>query len=257
MARINVPMRLFFLLSLSVSLTSITGCNRTEANNRRNERDEIDLNQNVTVRGKPQDAVFKDFEKNWRKFISNAPQLAVAVVGTAQPPPVEPLITSECVFSSEAKGYVPQITISWNEPPSPITEMRARLRQQTQQAQSEGASMRLDLGVNYDAFARNYYSSILSTDKLQRFSLPSNSALVNNPNTVILTGPGLFPKLMDFRTQPLQDPATNRRFEKQTVVLREVSEGIAYTMRVSQLSGNNWNADRQLVFTAPVCPNSF
>ena len=257
MAHLNVSMRLFCLLSFFVSLTSITACDRTEANNRRNERDEIDLNQNVTVRGKPQDVVFKDFEKNWRKFISSAPQLTVAVIGTPQPPPVEPVITSECVFSSEANGYVPQMTISWNEPSSPITEVSSRARQQMQQAQVEVPKMRFDLGVNYDAFARNYYSSILSTDKLQRFSLPSNSALVNNPNTVILTGPGLFPKLMDFKAQPVQDPATNRRFEKQTVVLRELSEGIAYTMRVSRPSGNNWNADRQIVFTAPVCPNSF
>lgn len=256
MAHINVHLRWLFLFLLFFCMIWISACGRTEANSHRTEQDEISLDQKVTVKGKPQDLVFKDFEKNWRKFISNAPQFTLPVLPPKQPPPAapEPIITSECVYSADANGYVPQVTISWNEPATAPIELRSRKQTQNQ---SEVPSRRLDLGLNFNPFARNFYSSILSTDKNQRFSLPSNSALISNPETVLLTGPGLFPKLMDFRTQSLQDPSSHRNFDKQTAVLRDLNEGISYTMRVSRLSGQNWNADRQIVFMAPVCPNSF
>jgi hypothetical protein len=249
-------MRLLCLISIVVQVALLTACNRKGDRGRGVESEQIDLSQNVTQQGNSGDLAFKDFAKNWRNFISASPEIAAPVVGTVkrEPAAAEPVIISECVLSPDARGYVPQITIIWNEPASQVTEVRARAQQQ---AQAEVPRMRFDLGLHYNAFGRNYYSAILSTDKLQRFSLPSNSALVNNPEAVVLTGPGLFPKMMDFTSQVVQDRGTSRRFDKQTLVLREVNQGITYTMRVSRLAGNKWNADRQVIFMAPVCPSSF
>jgi len=226
------------------------------------ERDGVDLGQNVTVNSKPLDPVFKDFSNTWRQFISSSPELALAVAegGKRETTPPEPITFSECVFSPDARGYVPQVTITWNEmsekvtsgpaTPGPAIKASAAVAQQP-------PLRRFDLGLHHDPFARNFYSSAFSTDQYKRFSLPSNSALVNNPEAVLLTGPGLFPKLMDYKSVSLQDPATNLPFTKQTLVVRELSEGISNTMRVSHLVGNEWTTDREFIFLAPVCPVSF
>ena len=124
--------------------------------------------------------------------------MAVPVVGTPKQEQAvpEPIIFSECVFSPEAHGYVPLVTITWNEPVGQVVETPAAL---AQQRQGEVHVRRFDLGLHHDPFARNFYSSAFSTDKLKRFDLPPNSALVNNPEAVLLTGPGLFPKLVATR----------------------------------------------------------
>jgi hypothetical protein len=222
----------------------------------RGEHDGVNLGQNVTVNSKPVDPVFKDFPKTWRQFISSSPELALAVIPPEkrEPAPPEAITFSECVFSPDAGGYVPQVTISWNEMSGQVIEARASSAQRTQ---TEEQVRRFDLGLHHDPFTRNFYSSIFSGDRLKRFSLPSNSALVNNPEAVLLTGPGLFPKLMDYRAELLQDPATNRQFTKQTVVVRELSEGISNTMRVSHLVGKEWTTEQEFIFLAPVCPVSF
>jgi len=249
-------MRFSCLIWLFAQIALISACNRQAGQSGGVEGDRINLSQNVTTAGRPVDVAFKDFEKNWRRFISTSPEVAAPVVGTIkrEPSVPEPVIFSECVFSPDAKGYVPQVTISWNEPAAPVAEIRGKA---PQAAPGEAARMRFDLGVHYNAFSRNYYSAILSTNKLQRFSLPSNSALVSNPEAVVLTGPGLFPKLMEFTTQTVQDSKANRRLEKQTMVLRDLNQGISYSMRVSRPAGNQWTADRQMVFMSPVCPTSF
>jgi hypothetical protein len=221
-------------------------------------RDRIELGKNVTVSGKPLDPVFKNFPQSWRQFISTNPDLAVPVTGVAtrqEPTSQQPIIISECVFSPDAQGYVPQVTLSWDEPSG--SSVAARKQQQNAPGQSEQIPVRrFDLGLHHDAFGRNFYSSAMSTDKLKRFYLPPNSALVNNQEAVLLTGAGLFPKLMDYRTLTVRDSSstTNRQFLKQTVVLRELSEGITNTMRVSHLVGRAWKTDQQFVFLVPVCP---
>ena len=217
----------------------------------RGERDEIDLNQNVTVTIKPRDVVFKDFEQNWRQFISTNPRLEEPVAGLVprREAVPEPIISPGCIYSDSAKGYVPRVTISWNEAPGQVVSV-----ERTQAAgQVQVPEMRFDLGLHHDPFTRNYYSSVLTTETSKRFSLPSNSALVNDPGAVRLTGPGLFPQLLEFHYQLLQDVATHRQFAKSTVVLQELSEGLSYQMRVSRATGKGWTADRQFLFTSPVC----
>jgi hypothetical protein len=246
-------LRLTCLISIFFQVLSVSACRSQRTNARGGEQDRIELGQNVTVNARPEDIAFKDFSKNWRQFVSTSPQLSATVIGKTkrEPTPPEPVIFSECVYNADAKGYVPQVTITWNEAPSQTAAAPGR------DAQQVAPALRFDLALHHDPFGRNYFSSALSTDKLKRFTLPSNSGLVNNPEAVMLTGPGLFPKLMDFRTESLQDAATNRQFSKNTIVLRDVSPGLSYTMRVSRLTGNAWNEDRQVVFLPPVCPNSF
>src|SRR5271167_4108850 len=222
-------MRLLCLFSIVIALAFTGACHNQQDRGRKEAPDEVRLNQNVTT-GKPQDPVFKDFDKNWRKFISNSPQLTAQIVGTpVQESRVqEPIISSECIYSPEAQGYVSKATITWNDN-QPNTTLFNRIRQQ---GQTETPMMRFDLGLVHDAFAGNFFSSALSTENGKRFSLPSDSALIKNPEALLLTGPGLFPKLLDYRAEVLEDRNTNRQFVRQTVVLGELSQGLSYNMRV-------------------------
>lgn len=260
MAQLALELRSVGWFSLVLCIVCSSACSSSKQPVRRGERDEINLNQNVTVNSKPRDVVFKDFEQNWRQFVSTNPRLSAPVVGEVKRREgvPEPIISPACNYSDGAKGYVPRITITWNELPSQgVSERSVRGREvQATQAAGQVPEMRIDLGLHHDPFTRNYYSSVLSTEVAKRFSLPSNSALVNDSEAVRLTGPGLFPQLMEFRYQVLQDAVTHRQFAKSTVVLQELSEGLSYQVRVSRPTGNGWTADQQFVFVSPVCQNA-
>jgi hypothetical protein len=221
----------------------------------------VNLGQDVTNDRKPKDPIFIDFENNWRKFISPLPELALPVTPMREGVPREewqPVIQSECVFSPDAGGYVPQVTLSWNESagqaPAPAVS-------QTQQERPPGPSasdrIRFDLTVQYKGFDRNFYSSILSTEKDKRFNLPSNSTYVSQPEAMMLTGPSLFPKLMDYRTETFQDRETRREIKKRTLVLRDLSPGLSYTIRLSAPGDSRWDEQKKFVFLTPVCPKEF
>ena len=117
--------------------------------------------------------------------------------------------------------------------------------------------MRIDLAVHFNGFARNYYSSILSTAALDRFKLPSSSELIADSEAVMLTGPALFPKLMRFGVEAIQDRDTGRRLRRHMLVIRDLSQGLTYKMRLSRLADGAWREDGSDVFLTPVCPNSF
>src|SRR4051812_45567844 len=114
-------LRLFSSLIILLSIILAVACGRTGQVGRvepakKDER--IDLDQNVTTQTKPQDVIFSDFAKNWRKFVSQTPEIVMPVValGQRQGPPWEPVVSNECVFSQDAGGLVPQVTLIWNEP---------------------------------------------------------------------------------------------------------------------------------------------
>jgi hypothetical protein len=248
--------RLISSCLIFIFLISISACNSCRNRSRRSEKENtVDLAQDVTSDRKPKDPIFIDFEKNWRKFISPLPELALPVEPRKEGGPKEaqePIIQSECVFSPDAGAAVPQVTLSWNEsagqaPPPSVS--------QTAAAPSE--RLRFDLTVHYKGFERNFFTSTLPTEKDKRFNLPSNSALVSQPEAVMLSGPGLFPKLMDYRTETIQDRDTRREIKKHTVVLRDLSPGLSYTIRLSTLGDNRWNEQREFVFLTPVCPKNF
>jgi len=210
------------------------------------------------VNSKAQSPEFKDFPNTWRQFISKSPEFTVPVTGIVRPERAapEPIISSECVYSSEARGLVPVVTISWTVPAGQVTETETAATAARQQP-AEAPLRRFDLGQHYKSFERNLYSSALSTDKLKRFNLPSNSALVGNQEAVVGAGPGLFPVLADYRVEEIKDQKSNRRFYQETVVLSELSEGISNTLRVSSLAGREWKTDQVIQFMVPVCLVSF
>ena len=201
----------------------------------------------------PQDPLFINFEKNWRERISQAPELMLPVRKPDAPSRAvwEPIVISECVFSSDVGGLVPQTTLTWNEPagqsPNPSV---SRVAQQVEQPPRQ----RVDLAVHYDGLDRNYFSTALSTTPRERFSLPSNSSLVADSPTVLMTGPALFPRLMDFRAEMIQDRDTGHQLRRQTLVLRDLSEGQTYQIRLSSPAKDSWSEDRQYSFLTPACP---
>jgi hypothetical protein len=257
--------RICAVLISVICIISITACNRGDKLTQGN-KDEIDLGQDVTSNKKPEDPIFVDFEKNWRNFISQSPEFALAVIpikDKTQKEAWQPLILAECVYSPDAAAQVPQVTLTWNEPVAPATPIPIPRRveqkgeQQPEQKIQEPAKTRFDLTVHYEGFERNQYSTTLSTDKNKRFNLPSNSDLINQPEAVVLSGPSLFPKLMDFRTENLRERDTNREFVKKTLVLRDLSPGLTYTIRVAVLGNNQWIEEKEVVFLTPVCFKGF
>lgn len=209
--------------------------------------DRIELTQNVTSERRPQDKIFNDFEKNWRQFISPSAELALPVVAAKDSrEPWEPDVVSECVSSNDAGGLVPQVTLTWTQPAQNTSALPL--------VRAGAQGLRFDVALHYDGFARGYFSSIFASNTQQRFMLPSNGAIIKDPEAVLLTGPGLFPKLTDFRVEAVQDREGSRRLERHTVVLRELSPGLTYTIRISRRAGDNWMEMRRSIFLTPVCP---
>lgn len=249
--------RLISSCFILVCIASFLSCGRQNASLPRAEKDGIQLGQDVTNSLKPQDAIFVDFEHNWRKFVSASPELALTVVPIKEPAKRktwQPIVQADCVFSPDAGGNVPQVTLTWNESPGPGPTPQIRSQQQ---AKPESSAVRFDLALHYQGFERNYYSTALSTEKLQRFNLPSNSALISNPDALLLTGPSLFPKLMDFRTEMVTEPNSNLQILRQTLVLRDLAHGLTYTLRMSTLGNKQWNENKEFAFSTPVCPQQF
>lgn len=243
-------MRRVSALLVGACILTMFGCRDAQP---RDER--VDLGQNVTVKQKARDKEFVEFEKNWRKFVTTSAEMALPVIvpeRPAQPEPWEPLVVTECVYSADADGLVAQATLTWNEPVRGDTPARAS---QQQPARSRDAERwRFDLGVHHNALGRNYYSSVLAGQPLQRFQLPANSALVKDEQALLLTGPSLFPKLMSFRSAAIQDRDTQAMLEQHTLVLRDLSEGLSYTIRLDRPADNRWTEEKRFTFLTPVCP---
>lgn len=232
-------------LPIVVSLAAVAGCWRTD---RPQRTERIALSQNVTTDRRPQDKVFDDFEKNWRQFISPSAELALPVAAAKRPlEPWEPDVVTECVSSADAGGLVPQATLTWTQPATDTPKAQPG-------KPSRAQGLRVDLSLHHDGFRRGYFSSILASDTQQRFMLPSTSALTNDQEAVLLTGPGLFPKLMDFRVEVIQDRDSSRRIERHTLVLRDLSQGLTYTIRLNRRAAESWIPVRQVVLLTPVCP---
>jgi len=233
----------------------------------------VSLDQNVTHDKKPKDPIFIDFQNNWRKFISPTAELALPVIPIKkeeQPREVpQPVINSQCVFSADAGGFVPQVTLLWTETPAPspspgpVIELARQVKQpQPEQAQqlqqpADPSKLRFDLAVHFQGFEKNQFTSTLASDKEKRFNLPSNSNFIANSDALLLSGPSLFPKVMDFRTEMVRDRDANRDIPKSTLVLRDLNGGLAYKLRMSTLGQNQWNEIKQVVFTTPICPQDF
>jgi hypothetical protein len=250
-------------LLIVLCLLTAGACADQRGCTRRAVQDAVDADQfGPPTEIQPQDPLFIDFERNWRQFISTSPELALPVIQPQRPvqEPWDPVFVAECVFSPDAGRPMPQVTLTWNDPMGQgpdVIRAQGLPSQQTPPQLVEPARMRLDLALHFDGFGRNYYSSSLSTAALERFNLPSNSALIQDTPAVMMTGTALFPKLMSFRAEALQDRDTPRQFMRRTLVLRDLREALTYRIRLSSFVTDAWNEDRQYVFLTPVCPNSF
>jgi hypothetical protein len=218
---------------------------------------------------RPQDKLFIDFNRNWREMISQSPDFAAPVVRPEQPmpptPEFEPIVISECVRSTDAGAVVPQVTLSWNETAGGGPDIvlaaqrggRPPTAQQPPAAAAPPSRLRVDLAIHHNGLGRNYYTTAFSDQKLQRFQLPSTSALVKDEPAVRLTGTGIFPRLLEFRIESLRERETQAQFEKHTLVLRDLNPGVSYTISIDRPAGNQWNEARRFVFLSPVCTQSF
>jgi hypothetical protein len=202
--------------------------------------DNVDLTQNVTVPRNPESKSLAGFEKKWREFISPSDELARPVTGRQQPasaaPRWAPTAMSDCVMSADGRA-VPQVTLTWgsDDPRDP-------------------RSLRFDLAIVADGFARNQYSSLIPGTGADRFLLPKTSALVKNEEAVLLTGPGLFAKAA-FDVEHGQKPDTAARVTTYRLVLTNLSPGLTYTTRINYASGDTWIEQGRYVFLTPVCPS--
>jgi len=221
----------------------------------------LELEQGITTDIQPQDEIFVDFEANWRKFISPREELTLEVVTQDSDVTWKPLIFSECVFSEGAGAYVPAMTLTWIER-SPV---------------SDNAPVRFDVTTHYQGFQRDFYATIFPVAAEQRFNLPSNSALVTNTEAVLLTGPALFPKVVEFSqtslsTGPQTAPQAEPQTEPQTgpvaqataiggfqyqLKVQDLGPGLAYKIRKCDLVQSEWRTDQLATFSTPVCAQKF
>jgi hypothetical protein len=206
----------------------------------------VDLEQEVTTNIQPVDAIFVDFEKNWRNFISRRDELTLQVVETDDDEPRDPLIFSECVFSEGAGAYVPLMTLTWVEP-APV---------------SDTEPLRFDLTTHYQGFQRESYTTIFPVEVEQRFKLPMQSSLVENTEAVLLTGPAIFPKVVGFDQVQLTRGSGVRETDagtgyQYTIKLQDLAPGLAYKFRKAELVESTWRADQLVTFSTPVCPQEF
>lgn len=315
----RVPPRLPWLLCA----LAVAACEQEARLGSGNE--DVRLDQDVTNRP-PQDPIFADFEKNWRKFVTEVPAFTLPVRRPEAPeeqPRWEPLVIAECVFSEDVGAQVPRVTLTWNEPlgdggdveiepdgddgatapppagvatppgtvaAAPRTTVTGADRPERDQVvvppgddlvppdrgrppgddgrPSDGGqppsgsppdvpTERVDLALHHDGFGRNYYSTALTSELRERFRLPANSGLVADQEAVMLTGPALFPRLTDFRSDTLRARDTGERFRRRTLVLSDLSEGLTYNIRLSGRGDDVWNEERQFYFLTPICHEDF
>jgi hypothetical protein len=81
------------ILSLYIVISAVACHGKTN----QDKKDNVDLGQEVT-RPRPQDSVFLNFEKNWKKFVNAAPELNNPVVREGEGMQWQPLIITDWVF---------------------------------------------------------------------------------------------------------------------------------------------------------------
>jgi hypothetical protein len=196
--------------------------------------DGVHLDQRVTTQRVRRDAAFADFETHWQRFVSPSPDLARAVSespgGTQER--WAPTSTAACQHSTTAGGLVPLVMLTWSDPTPGAAEAPPRLR--------------VDLAVHHRGFERALYSSAVLDDRQDRLLLPSTSGLVADPDALLLTGPVLFPTLVD-------DNAVAPTPGRHEIGLRDLGEGLTYAVRLSRWDAGAWIERGRTLVLVPVC----
>jgi hypothetical protein len=186
-----------------------------------------------------------DFRQNWRTYVSNDPALAQPVAIPAATAQWDLLVFSNCATAADG-SLDTEMMLTWNDPasgpPGP-----------------EATDFRLDLSLFYQGLETNKYASVLASAAPARLMLPSSSALIDDLTDLFTVGAGLFPELTSVTVEGVQDRDSGQLFNRTTVVLRGVSGGLSYTIRLDRpaAGGQGWTEDRRTVFTTPICPTSF
>lgn len=244
----------FLLLSLLASMgcnNKNKGDNRDTVNQDKNKDDKVNVDQRVTQRLIPRDSVFIDFEKNWTKFISRAPELIRPVMQRPTGPAWEPVIVTDCVYSQEVGGVVPQVEITWTEP----------------QVQQERI-VRFDIALQSQGFERNYYTTAFPMQAPQRFVIPGVSAFIRDTAAMLLTGPAVLPKVTQFTEMAITGDTSQqvRTFEpagvstallRKTLKIQELGFGLSYKLRMAAFNREVWQPSREIIFTTPICPMDY
>jgi hypothetical protein len=239
--------RLLCYVLVLIGVLSLSSCRSKDLDSERGEGDHDGVNAI-----QPKDPIFLDFRRNFKQLVSTSHELTLPVSIVGQPKGARwlPIIQQDCVFSAAAGKNVPQVTLTWNEVPQPATL-------QVAETNLPPTRLRFDLSLHFQGLEQNEYSSALSTDTLKRFVLPSNSTLVSNTDALLVTGPSLFPKLVSFHAQTITPPGSSQSVSRQTLVMSEFAQGLAYRLRRARFGGQQWNEDGQLSFSTPVCPQDF
>jgi len=209
-------------------------------------RGDVDLDQDVTSKHFPQDSTFLHFAQNWKKFINPSLELHKPVL-ERQVATWTPAVIADCRYSTTAGHNIPVVELSWNEefPPNGAT---------TEMVTGPAATrnLRFDISLNYKGFERNYYTTVFPIARNQRFSIPEISTLVRDTSAVLMTGPSLLPKVVDF--QQIRVRVNEKEMLKKILHLTDLGPGAAYRIRSCTLNGEAWMPSAEFIFNTPICP---
>jgi len=231
-----------FLLCLSLAGLSFTGC--THHSKTLNDGN-VDLDQEVTQSNNQRDTVFLHFAQDWKKYISPSVELHKPVLER----PVmnwTPTVIADCRYSTERGHNVPVVELSWNE------AMPAQVRAEAFNQTVETKDLRVDISLQYKGFERNYYTTAFPIARNQRFSIPGKSLFVKDTAAVIMAGPAMLPKVVDF--QQMKVKVNSQDMVKKILHLTDLGPGAAYRIRLCTLTGENWAPSGEFVFNTPICP---
>lgn len=149
----------------------------------------------------------------------------------------DPEIKVDCQYYAAAGGRIPLVQVHWLSPPA-------------------NTPVRFDIALHYQGFQKNYYSTLFPVEKEKRFGLPLQSNYIRDSPAVLLTGPSLFPKVVDY--QSAIDTSATRigktHIDGNTLLLTDVGPGLAYRIRMCTFAKGAWTPSHEILFSAPICP---
>lgn len=251
----NKPSLLYFIAATLFLLTCAQGCKKDNPFRKIFQKDNrIELEQTITSTVRPTDSLFIQFDKNWKKLVSQRAELLrpVKFLDLNQvKTPWNPLVISDCVFSPGAGANVPQVDISWVEDLNKTGD----------------APIRVDLALLYRGYENDTYTTVFPVESQKRFNMPLNSKLILDSAAVLIAGVALFPKLTHYSLENLvaaTDNTPSVQFQKRAenlkkyhIVLEELGPGLSYKLRVCRFNGEIWQEEKHYVFSTPICTQKF
>jgi hypothetical protein len=121
--------------------------------------------------------------------------------------------------------------------------------------------VRFDIALHFQGFEKNYYTTVFPVENLKRFNIPANSQFLLDTAAVLLTGPAMLPKVIDFHQETIQmpsQPTLKKQGEsvmmKQSLRIIDMGPGLSYRIRLCTFNKESWTPTREVIFTTPICP---